>query len=106
MVSKVTEHLILGPCHQLGCSQKDPSSHLKVCRADLGRETETNNGGLAISQGLLAYQRRFCGAQCKEKRKGRQKKWWKDNIKGWTGGWTLLSQIGKLKTGPGGKGLL
>ena len=25
-----TEHLIQGPCHQWGCLQKDPSSHLKI----------------------------------------------------------------------------
>ena len=46
-----------------------------------------NGGGLAISQGLMAWQRRFCRAQRKEKErsKSRQKKRWADNIKEWTG---------------------
>ena len=40
-----------------------------------------------------------------KRRKGRQKKTWVDNIKS-EQGWTLLSQLGQLKTGLGGKRLL
>ena len=40
-----------------------------------------------------------------KRRKGRQKKRWEDTIKVWKG-WTLLAQLGQLKTGLGGKGLL
>ena len=38
-------------------------------------------------------------------RKGRQKKRWEDTIKEWKE-WTLVAQLGQLKTGLGGKGLL
>ena len=44
-------------------------------------------GGFATSEGLLVLQKRR-----------------KDNIKEWTG--TLPAQLGQLKTGQGGKGLL
>ena len=33
---KITEHLIQGPCHQWGCSQKDQSSHWKIWRTRNG----------------------------------------------------------------------
>ena len=38
-------------------------------------------------------------------KRGRQKKRWEDNIKEWTE-WTLPAQLGQLKTGQDGKGLL
>ena len=39
------------------------------------------------------------------KKRGRQKKRWEDNIKEWQE-WTLPAQLGQLKTGQNGKGLL
>ena len=41
------------------------------------------------------------GRSERKRRRGRQKKRWEDNIKEWTG-----VQLGQLKTGQGGKGLL
>ena len=40
-----------------------------------------------------------------KRKRGRQKKRWEDNIKEWTG-MDLLAQLGQLKTGQDGKGLL
>ena len=40
-----------------------------------------------------------------EKKRGRQKKRWEDNIKEWTG-MDFATQLGQLKTGQDGKGLL
>ena len=41
-----------------------------------------------------------------KRKRGRQKKRWKDNIKEWTGMDFASSTIGQLKTGQDGKGLL
>ena len=40
-----------------------------------------------MSQGLVAQQRQFCRAQCKEKEEKVDRPWerWEDNIKDWTG---------------------
>ena len=40
-----------------------------------------------------------------KRKRGRQKKSWKDNIKEWTG-MDFSAQLGQLKTGQDGKGLL
>ena len=40
-----------------------------------------------------------------KRKRGRQKKWWEDNIKEWKE-WTSPAQVGQLETGQDGKGLL
>ena len=59
-----------------------------------------------MSQGLLTKERQFCRAQCQEKEETVDRKRGGKLIF-WSGqGGTLLAQLGQLKTGPGGKGLL
>ena len=59
-----------------------------------------------MSQCLLANQRQFCRAQFKEKgEKVDRRRGWKTILRSGQG-WTLLAQLGQLKTGLAGKGLL
>ena len=51
------------------------------------------------------WDRRFCRAQCKEKGKVDRRRGSKTILRSGQG-WTLLPQLGQLKTGLGGKGLL
>ena len=80
MLPKVTEHLIQGPFHQCGYSQNSQAATGKY--DELLTETKvvwTCHKVFWLSKDNSA------GHSARKRRKGRQKKMWEDNIKGWTG---------------------
>ena len=106
MLTSHCNHLIQGPCHQRGCSQKDPSSHWKILRtADFGQDTETEVVWPHLKVLWLSKCHFTEHCEGKKKKNVDRRRGGKTTLRNGQG-WILPAQLGQLKAGQGGKGLL
>ena len=80
-----TTHLIQRPCYQRGSPHQDPAGNRTTRRRpDHGKKTQT-----AVVWSCLPFirfsQNHLARHSERGKRQGRQRRWWEDNIREWTG---------------------
>ena len=101
MLLEVIEHFVQGPCANEENHRKSQEAIgeydelLDLVKKWFGHISRSSSLAQTILQGTVKGKRR----------RGRHRKRWEDNIKEWTE-WTLPVQLGHLKTGQDGKGLL
>ena len=84
MLPQDTMHLIHRPCYQRGCPCQDPAGNQTTWRTDHRKETQTAAVWTCLPF-IRSGENHLARHSEREKRWGRQKKRWEDNIREWTG---------------------